>query len=58
MLSIILRRDPEWLLSTTAEHERIAAAVEAGDEDAAEREIVEHLEHGKAFVLDSQPAPS
>jgi DNA-binding GntR family transcriptional regulator len=56
VLSIILRRNPEWLVSTTAEHERIATAVEAGDADQARREIAEHLERGKQFLLNSLAA--
>jgi DNA-binding GntR family transcriptional regulator len=58
VLSIILRRNPEWLLTTTAEHERIVQAIESHDADLAEREIVEHLEHGKDFLTHSLAAMS
>ena len=50
MVSTILRRDPEWLQSTTADHEAIVDAVERGDPVAAEREIVAHLERGREFM--------
>ena len=50
MLSTILPRDPEWLQSTTGDHEAIVAAIERGDAAAAEREIVAHLERGREFM--------
>src|SRR5262245_6882312 len=53
VLSIILRRNHEWLVTTTTEHERIVAAIEARDPAAAQREIVEHLQRGKEFLISS-----
>ena len=50
VMSAILTRDPEWLQSTTGEHEAIVDAIERGDGEAAEREIVAHLEHGREFT--------
>ena len=50
VMSAILTRDPEWLQSTTGEHEAIVDAIERGDPAAAEREIVAHLEHGREFM--------
>lgn len=50
VMSAILARDPEWLQSTTGEHEAIVEAIERGDGEAAEREIVAHLEHGREFM--------
>lgn len=50
VMSAILARDPEWLQSTTGEHEAIVDAIERGDPAAAEREIVAHLEHGREFM--------
>jgi DNA-binding GntR family transcriptional regulator len=53
VLSAIHPRDPEWLQSTTAEHEGIVDAIERGDAETAERKIVEHLEHGREFMRES-----
>jgi DNA-binding GntR family transcriptional regulator len=50
VLATILPRDPEWLQSTTGEHEAIVDAIENGDAAAAEREIVVHLERGREFM--------
>jgi GntR family transcriptional regulator, rspAB operon transcriptional repressor len=50
VMSGILPRDPEWLQSTTGEHEAIVDAIERGDGEAAARELVAHLEHGREFV--------
>jgi DNA-binding GntR family transcriptional regulator len=50
VLSTILPRDPEWLRSTTVEHEAIVDAIERGDPEAAERELVAHLERGREFM--------
>ncbi len=47
VVSTILQREPEWIKTTTGEHEAI---VERGDADAAEREVVAHLERGKEFM--------
>ena len=50
VMSAILQRDPEWLQSTTGEHEAIVDAIERGDPAAAERELVAHLERGREFM--------
>jgi DNA-binding GntR family transcriptional regulator len=53
VMAAILPRDPEWLRSTTAEHEGIVDAIEKGDPERAERKVVEHLEHGREFMRQS-----
>jgi DNA-binding GntR family transcriptional regulator len=53
VLSTIRPRDPEWLQSTTREHEAIVDAVERGNAKAAEREIVAHLERGREFMREA-----
>jgi DNA-binding GntR family transcriptional regulator len=50
VFATILPRDPEWLQSTTGEHEAIIDAIERGDPAAAERELVTHLERGREFM--------
>jgi DNA-binding GntR family transcriptional regulator len=50
VVSTLLDREPGWILTTAGEHEAIVAALRRGDADAAEREMVAHLERGKELL--------
>ena len=50
VISMLLHRDPEWILTTTVEHDAILDALERGDPAAADREMTAHLERGKEFL--------
>jgi DNA-binding GntR family transcriptional regulator len=52
VVSTLLQRAPGWIVTPTIKHDAILDALEAGDQEAADRTMTAHLEHGKGV-----PAP-
>src|SRR4051812_38344205 len=47
VVSTLLQREPEWIVTPTVEHDAILDAREAGDPEAADRAMTAYLERGK-----------
>ena len=47
VVSTLLQREPEWIVTPIVEHDAIRDALEAGDPEAADRSMTAYLERGK-----------
>src|SRR5436190_19733612 len=49
VVSTLLQREPEWLVTPVVEHDASLGALAAGDPEAAERSMIAYPERGKGF---------
>ena len=55
VVSTLLQREPEWIVTPIVEHDAILVALGVGDPEAADRAMTAHLERGKGFLRQSLP---